>query len=56
MRPLTARCHLNLEEVYRRTGNHPAAQRHLTTATVLLREMDMRFSAEQEDHEREGLR
>jgi class 3 adenylate cyclase/tetratricopeptide (TPR) repeat protein len=56
MRPLIARCYLNLQELYRRIGNRPAAQRHLTTATVLLREMDMRFSAEQEHDERKGLR
>ncbi|MFQ5831013.1 MAG: hypothetical protein ACE5JD_17970, partial [Candidatus Methylomirabilia bacterium] len=47
MRPLLARCHLNFGKLYRRTGDRPKAQEHLTAATTMLREMDMRFWLEQ---------
>jgi tetratricopeptide (TPR) repeat protein len=47
MRPLIAHCHLGLGKLYRRTGKRQEAQEHLTTATTMYREMDMRFWLEQ---------
>jgi tetratricopeptide (TPR) repeat protein len=47
MRPLIAHCHLGLGKLYRRTGKLEQAQEHLTTATMMYREMDMRFWLEQ---------
>ena len=47
MRPLVAHCHLGLAKLYRRTGKRQEAQEHLTTATTMYREMDMRFYLEQ---------
>jgi DNA-binding SARP family transcriptional activator/tetratricopeptide (TPR) repeat protein len=43
MRPLIAHCHLGLGKLYARTGKREQAQEHLTTATTMYREMDMRF-------------
>ena len=43
MRPRIAHCHLGLGTLYRRTGKRQEAQEHLTTATTMYREMDMRF-------------
>jgi class 3 adenylate cyclase/tetratricopeptide (TPR) repeat protein len=43
MRPLVAHCHLGLGKLARRTGNREQARDHLTTATSMYREMDMRF-------------
>jgi tetratricopeptide (TPR) repeat protein len=43
MRPLVAHCHLGLGRLYRRMGDSAKAQEHLTTATTMYREMDMRF-------------
>jgi tetratricopeptide (TPR) repeat protein len=43
MRPLVAHCHLGLGKLYRRTGKREQAQEHLTAATTMYREMDMRF-------------
>jgi class 3 adenylate cyclase/tetratricopeptide (TPR) repeat protein len=45
MRPLVAHCHLGLGKLYRRTGQREQAREHLTTATTMYREMDMRFLA-----------
>ena len=47
MRPLVAHCHLGLGKLYRRTGQREQAREHLTTATTMYREMDMRFWLEQ---------
>ena len=47
MRPLVAHCNLGLRKLYRRTGKCEQAQEHLTTATTMYREMDMRFWLEQ---------
>jgi len=47
MRPLVAHCHLGLGKLFRRTGKREPAQEHLTTATTMYREMDMRFWLEQ---------
>jgi hypothetical protein len=46
MRPLVAHCHLGLGKLYR-TGQREQAREHLTTATTMYREMDMRFWLEQ---------
>jgi len=43
MRPLVAHCHLGLGKLYGRTGKRQQTLEHLTTATTLYREMDMRF-------------
>ncbi len=47
MRPLVAHCHLGLGKLERRTGDRQQAQEHLTTATTMYRQMDMRFWLEQ---------
>ena len=47
MRPLVAHCHLGLGRLYRRTGDREQVHEHLTTATTMYREMDMRFWLEQ---------
>jgi hypothetical protein len=47
MRPFVAHCHLGLGKLYRRTGKREQAQEHLSTATTMYREMDMRFYLEQ---------
>jgi Tetratricopeptide repeat len=46
-RPLVAHCHLGLGKLYRRTGRQQEAHKHLTTATTMYRDMDMRFWLEQ---------
>ena len=51
MRPLGAHCHLGLGKLYRRTGQRQEAQEHLTTATTMYRQMDMRFWLEQAETE-----
>ena len=45
--PLIAHCHLGLAKLSRRTGKREQARKHLTTATTMYREMDMRFWLEQ---------
>ncbi len=54
MRPLVAHCHLGLGKLYRRTGKPDQAGEHLTTATTMYREMDMRFWLEQAETARES--
>ena len=49
MRPLVAHCHLGLGQLSRRAGNPEQAREHLTTATTMYREMDMRFWLQQVD-------
>jgi len=56
MRPLIAHCHLGLGTLYRRTGKHEQAREHLTIATTMYREMDMRFWLEQAEAELNVLR
>jgi len=51
MRPLVAHCHLGLGKLYRRTGKRDEAQKHLTTATTMHREMDMTYWLEQAEAE-----
>jgi tetratricopeptide (TPR) repeat protein len=47
MRPLVAHCHLGLDKLYRCTGKRQEAQAHLTTATMMYREMGMTFWLQQ---------
>jgi class 3 adenylate cyclase/tetratricopeptide (TPR) repeat protein len=54
MRPLVAHCHLGLGRLYRRTSNPEQAQDHLTTATAMYGEMDMRFWLAQAQPELSG--
>ena len=51
MRPLVAHCHFGLSKLYQRTGKQEQADEHLTTATTMYREMDMRFWLEQAEAE-----
>ncbi|MBI4636383.1 MAG: AAA family ATPase [Candidatus Rokubacteria bacterium] len=51
MRPLLARVHLALGRLYRRVGNRRSAEEHLSTATVLLHKLDMRFWLKQTELE-----
>ncbi len=44
-----------LGKLYRRTGKRREAQEHLTTATTMYREMDMRFWLEQAEKEMKEL-
>ena len=55
MRPLVAHCHLGLGKLYRRTGKSEEAPEHLTTATTMYREMDMRFWLEKAEAEKMEL-
>jgi tetratricopeptide (TPR) repeat protein len=55
MRPLVAHCHLGLGRLYRPTGKREQAWEHLTTATTMYGEMDMRFWLEQAQAELSGL-
>jgi len=56
MRPLVAHCHLGLGKLNRRTDNREQAQEHLATATMLYREMDMRFWLEQAETEMQEIK
>jgi tetratricopeptide (TPR) repeat protein len=47
MRPLVAHCHFGLGKLYRRTDKREQAHAHLSTATTMYREMDMRSYLEQ---------
>jgi DNA-binding SARP family transcriptional activator/tetratricopeptide (TPR) repeat protein len=51
MRPLVAHCQLGLGKLYRRVGKPQEAREHLSTATTMYREMDMRFWLEQAEAE-----
>ena len=51
LRPEIAHCHLGLSRLCRRTGKRAQAQEHLTTATTMFRETDMRFWLEQAEAE-----
>jgi class 3 adenylate cyclase/tetratricopeptide (TPR) repeat protein len=52
MRPVIAHCHFGLGKLYQRTGISAQAREHLTTATTMYREMDMRFYLEQAEAEK----
>jgi hypothetical protein len=51
MRPLVAHCHLVFGRLYRRTSNRRQAEEHLTTATMMYREMGMTYWLGQVDAE-----
>ena len=52
MRPLLAHCHLGLGKLYRRVGKREQANEHLTTATTMFRDMDMRLWLDQAEADR----
>jgi uncharacterized protein HemY len=43
MRLLVAHCHLDLGELYHRTGDHAKADEYLTIAAAMYREMALGF-------------
>jgi tetratricopeptide (TPR) repeat protein len=47
MRPLIAHCHLGLGKLYQKTGKHDQSREHLSSATTMYREMDMRYWLDQ---------
>ena len=47
MRPIVAHCHLGLGKLHGRAGKREQAREHLTTATTMYREMDMKYWLEQ---------
>ena len=49
MRPLVAHCHLGLGKLSRRTGKREQAEKYLTTATTMYREMGMTYWLEHAD-------
>jgi predicted protein tyrosine phosphatase len=51
MRPLVAHCHFGLGKLYLRTGEAGEGREHLTIATAMYREMDMRYWLEQAEAE-----
>jgi tetratricopeptide (TPR) repeat protein len=51
MRPLGAHCYLGLGKLHQRTGRRQEAKEHLTTATTMYRDMEMRFWLEQAEAE-----
>ena len=55
MRPLVAHCHLGLAKLFRHTGERDEAQKHLSIATTMYRDMDMRFWLERADSEMGAL-
>jgi hypothetical protein len=55
MRSLAAHCHLGLGKLYRRTGKQQEAAKHLTSATTMYREMDMRFWLEKAEEESQAF-
>jgi class 3 adenylate cyclase/tetratricopeptide (TPR) repeat protein len=56
MRLLMAHCHRGLGKLFRRTGKRERACEHLTTATAMYREMDVRFWLQQAEAEMRQLR
>jgi hypothetical protein len=55
MRPLVARCHAGLANLYRRTSKHQQARECLTTAMTMYREMGMRFWLNEAETELKAL-
>ncbi|MBI2323033.1 MAG: hypothetical protein HYU88_13310 [Chloroflexi bacterium] len=51
MRPLVAHCHLGLGRLHQRLGQRRQAHEHLTAATTMCREMDMRLWLERAETE-----
>jgi tetratricopeptide (TPR) repeat protein len=54
-RPLTARCHLGLGRLYRRTGDPGRAREHLEMALTMYRGMELDLWAEQAAQERKHV-
>jgi len=55
MRPLIAHCHAGLGKLYRRIGSRQQAEEHLTTATAMMREMEMGLWLEKAEAELKEL-
>ena len=55
MRPLIAHCHVGLGKLYRRIGSRQQAEEYLTTATVMMRHMEMGLWLEQAKAELKAL-
>jgi hypothetical protein len=55
MRPLAAQCHLGLGKLYSRTDRREQAQKHLTTATTMYRDMGMTYWLEKAEAETRGF-
>jgi class 3 adenylate cyclase/tetratricopeptide (TPR) repeat protein len=55
MRPLIAHCHVGLGKLYRRIGSRQQAEEHLTTATAMMREMEMGLWLEEAETELKEL-
>ena len=55
MRPLIAHCHVGLGKLYRRIGSRQQAEEHLTTATTMMREMEMGLWLEKAEAELKEL-
>ena len=51
MRPLVAHCHLGLGQLYRRADKREPTREHLTTATLMYREMGMTYWLEKAEVE-----
>ena len=51
MRPLVAHCHAHLGTLLRKAGEREQAREHLTAATTMYRDMDMRFWLNQAETE-----
>jgi len=55
MRPLIAHCHVGLGKLYCRGGSRQQAEEHLTTATAMMREMEMGLWLEEAEAELKEL-
>ena len=55
MRPLIAHCHVGLGKLHRRAGNLQQAKEYLTTATAMMREMEMGLWLERAETELKEL-
>ena len=55
MRPLIAHCHVGLGKLYRQAGIQQQAKEHLTTATAMMREMEMGLWLERAEAELKEL-
>jgi predicted ATPase/class 3 adenylate cyclase len=55
MRPLIAHCHVGLGKLDRRVGSRQQAEEHLTTATAMMREMEMGVWLEKAEAELKAL-
>ena len=55
MRPLLAHCHMGLSRLYKRTAKADKVQKHLTVATTMFRQMEMRFWLENAEAEMKEL-